>query len=161
MGTFQSGCGVARNNAQLTGLRVGDTLVTGENDVRKTVPQTLNVNVIIMNMDKVHRVLLVIVIIVGAVSYFAWHYTDWLNAMKPVDKNIEKRAAQKIRFDDWAYITKTKRLSDTEELSLLIVPSNLSKILDTKCFIYKNREFNQVVMTCPEARQDEIGDPSP
>lgn len=60
------------------------------------------------------------------------------------------------RFRDWAYVARTKTLGPQEELSLVIVPSEFGKVFDVRCIVYKNREFNQVVFTCPEAKQDQI-----
>ena len=60
------------------------------------------------------------------------------------------------RVKDWAYVARSKQITPTEELSLIVVPSEFGEPLDVKCLIYKNREFNQATMVCPGANQDDL-----
>jgi hypothetical protein len=68
----------------------------------------------------------------------------------------EKRAAAQKRFEEWAYFDKTKKPSESEELSLLVVPSKDGAFGDVRCLVYRNREFRQVIMTCPNPVSDEL-----
>jgi hypothetical protein len=72
---------------------------------------------------------------------------------KPKPPPRESKVDVKQRFQKGPYIAQSKPLSPSEELSLVIVPSPIDDYFDTKCLIYKNREFNQVVFTCPESTQ--------
>ena len=57
------------------------------------------------------------------------------------------------------YIASTKALSDTEDLRIVVVPSEFGRPLDVKCFLYRNREWQQTVFTCPDVRQEDISLP--
>lgn len=72
---------------------------------------------------------------------------------KPKPPPREPKVDVKQRFENGPYVVHSKQLSPTEELSLVIVPSAIDNYFDTKCLIYKNREFNQIVFTCPESTQ--------
>ena len=72
----------------------------------------------------------------------------------PEEKFVEHAAVQQ-RVNNWAYVARTKELSPTEELSLVIVPSQATPTADTRCLIYRNREFHTVTFTCPGAHRDD------
>jgi len=63
------------------------------------------------------------------------------------------------RVKEGPYVASEKALSDAEDLRIVVVPSALGAALDVKCLIYRNREMNQVVFTCPDVRQDDISLP--
>jgi len=63
------------------------------------------------------------------------------------------------RVKEGPYVASEKALSATEDLRIVVVPSPLGEPLDVKCFIYRNREMNQVVFTCPDVRQEDISLP--
>lgn len=63
------------------------------------------------------------------------------------------------RVKEWAYVARSKNITPTEEVSLLVIPSEFGEPLDVKCLIYKNREFNQATMICPGAAREDISLP--
>jgi len=63
------------------------------------------------------------------------------------------------REKEGPYVASEKALSATEDLRIVVVPSPLGEPLDVKCLIYRNREMNQVVFTCPDVRQEDISLP--
>lgn len=69
-------------------------------------------------------------------------------------KQAAAETAQRIK--DWATVTRTKAISPTEELSLVVVPSEFGRPFDVRCLVYKNREFGAVTFTCPDAKQDQL-----
>jgi hypothetical protein len=66
---------------------------------------------------------------------------------------------QDARVKAGPYVASTTTLSASEDLRIVVVPSALGEPLDTKCFLYRNREWQQSVFTCPDARQDDISLP--
>lgn len=75
----------------------------------------------------------------------------------PADaRRVAEREKAEQRFKAGAHIAQTKKLSATEELSIVIVPSSLHETLDVKCLVYKNTTFRQAIMQCPEARQQDL-----
>lgn len=82
-----------------------------------------------------------------------------LNIKQPAAAADRKTTTQ--RAAEGAYVARTKALSATEDLSLVVIPSELGEPLDVKCFVYKNREFNHVTFICPDTRQEEISVPGP
>ena len=63
------------------------------------------------------------------------------------------------RVKEGPYVASEKALSDTEDLRIVVVPSEFGRPLDVKCFLYRNREWQQTVFTCPDVRQDDISLP--
>jgi hypothetical protein len=57
------------------------------------------------------------------------------------------------------YVAQEKALSATEDLRIVVVPSPFGRPLDVRCLIYRNREFQQVTFTCPDARLDDLSLP--
>lgn len=56
-----------------------------------------------------------------------------------------------LRAKEGPFILSTKKLSETEEISIVIMPSPYGDIFDTRCVIYRNREFKQATFNCPDA----------
>lgn len=77
------------------------------------------------------------------------------SARKSPEERFVENAALQQRVNDWAYVVRTKQLSPTEELSVVVVPSQMNATTDTRCLIYKNREFQTVTFTCPHAHRDD------
>ena len=74
------------------------------------------------------------------------------------DNGMKARAATAKRFEDWAYIERSKALSPTDELSVVVVPSQLDRTFDMRCLVYKNSALEQVSFQCPEATQAQLAD---
>jgi hypothetical protein len=70
----------------------------------------------------------------------------------PKSKAARAPSAAELRAKAGPYIASTKQLSDTEEISTLVLPSRIGAMLDAQCFIYKNKEFKQAVVTCQDDR---------
>lgn len=100
------------------------------------------------------RALSIFFALVGIVGFALFLWSASRTAPPTVDR---KTTAQRVQ--EGPRIVITRPLSAQEDLSMVVVPSEMGDLLDTKCFIYRNREFNQVVFTCPDARQDEISVP--
>lgn len=49
------------------------------------------------------------------------------------------------------YIASTKKISEQEEMSTLVLPSSIGPVLDQHCFIYRHLEFKQARVICPDA----------
>jgi hypothetical protein len=81
-----------------------------------------------------------------------------VNLLTP-ERQVQKGRTTDQRVREGPYIASTKALSAAEELSIVVVPSPLGEPLDVKCFLYRNREMNQVVFTCPDVRQEDISLP--
>ena len=94
------------------------------------------------------------VIAIAFAAFYLWTTRDTHRAAA----RSETTEATAKRLSDWAVIEKTKQLSPTEELSLVVIPSSLGEFFDTKCLVYKNRELNQVKFTCPAASDFPIDD---
>lgn len=60
------------------------------------------------------------------------------------------------RVKEWAYVAQEKALSASEDLRLVVIPSEFGKFFDVRCLIYRNRETNTATFVCPEARQDQL-----
>lgn len=60
------------------------------------------------------------------------------------------------RVKEWAYVAREKALSPSEDLRMVIVPSEFGRHFDVRCLIYRNRDVGSVTFTCPEARQDQL-----
>ncbi len=65
-------------------------------------------------------------------------------------RGTERMAAEKARISQWAHITKEKQITPTETVKLVIIPSALGDVFDTKCLIYTNSEYKQSNMVCGE-----------
>jgi len=76
---------------------------------------------------------------------------------EPPRTTTGKTTDQRVR--EGPYVASEKALSATEDLRIVVVPSPLGEPLDVKCFLYRNREMNQVVFTCPDVRQEDISLP--
>jgi hypothetical protein len=74
------------------------------------------------------------------------------------EKAMAARAETAQRFKDWAFIARSKALSPTEELSLVVIPSEIDRAFDLRCIIYTNRAVNQTAFVCPEATQAQLGE---
>lgn len=80
----------------------------------------------------------------------------WMTLMVREERKVAPAIDAQQRFKEWAVVTRTKALSASEELSLVTVPSEFGKVFDVRCLVYKNREFNHVTFTCPDAKQDQL-----
>ena len=69
-------------------------------------------------------------------------------------------AEDAARVKTWAYVAREKALSPSEDLRLVVVPSELGRHFDVRCLIYRNRESGATVFTCPDARQDQLDETS-
>ncbi|MGE5522512.1 MAG: hypothetical protein ACM3SS_02270 [Rhodospirillaceae bacterium] len=54
----------------------------------------------------------------------------------------------RARLERGAYVHTRKRISDTEEVQVLIVPEARADALDTRCIIYTNSELKTSSITC-------------
>lgn len=94
-------------------------------------------------MNAAHPVVIVVSLaIVGGAAWLAYERMQ-KPAMAP------RSSAAELRAKAGPYISATKQLSEHEELSTLVVPSNIGAMLDQTCYIYKNKEFKQAIFTCP------------
>lgn len=100
-----------------------------------------------MKLDLAIKVFALVAIVVGVSMWIGYAKTK------------AEPAPQLERVKEWAYVAQTKQLTLTEELSLVVIPSEFGSPLDVKCFIYRNREFNQATLMCPGASQDDISLP--
>lgn len=64
---------------------------------------------------------------------------------------IDKEASAKLveRAKRGPYIERGKDISDSETVRVLVVPHPLGAFLDTRCYIYTNRDFRTSSMQCP------------
>lgn len=94
-----------------------------------------------------------LIVVVTSVMQFwpAWQAPQALKAA--AGKTTDQRARE------GAYVASEKALSASEDLRLVVIPSPLGAPLDVKCFLYRNREWQQVVFTCPDVRQEDISLP--
>jgi hypothetical protein len=69
-------------------------------------------------------------------------------------------AEDAARVKAWAYVAREKALSPSEDLRLVVVPSELGRHFDVRCLIYRNRETGATAFTCPDARQDQLDEAS-
>lgn len=83
-----------------------------------------------------------------------WAYNAWVvQPAKPRPPRID--AAQ--RFENWAYVAKTKEIAPGETVKLVVIPHPAGlDMLDTRCFVYSHQEFRTSSMICPDARQGDI-----
>lgn len=100
-----------------------------------------------MRLSFIFKPLIPVVAVIGLLAAFWWMLPQ---RERPPRPQIDQRVK------DWAYVARSKQITPTEELSLVVVPSEFGEPLDVKCFIYKNREFNQATMVCPGISQDDI-----
>lgn len=71
------------------------------------------------------------------------------------------RAAEtERRVKEWAYVAREKALSPSEDLRMVVVPSEYGRHFDVRCLIYRNRDVGSVTFTCPDARQDQLDETS-
>jgi hypothetical protein len=54
----------------------------------------------------------------------------------------------RARLERGAYVHSRKRISDTEEVEVLIVPEGTADTLDTRCIVYTNSELKTSSITC-------------
>lgn len=101
------------------------------------------------------RVLLVFAV-AGVASI--WAYRTWVvepEAKKQRHAVVSAKAAQ--RFQDWAYVAKSKEIAPGEVVKLVVIPSPYGmEILDTKCLIYTNQAFKTSSFICPDAGQSDL-----
>ena len=57
-------------------------------------------------------------------------------------------ARSRARLEAGAYVLRSKRLSDSEELQVIVVPENNSEEFDTRCVVYKNSDLRTSSITC-------------
>lgn len=69
-------------------------------------------------------------------------------------------AEDAARVKTWAYVAREKALSPSEDLRMVVVPSELGRHFDVRCLIYRNRETGATAFTCPDARQDQLDETS-
>lgn len=70
---------------------------------------------------------------------------------------LERKAADKERFEKGAYIAKEKQLSPTESLRLVIIPGKIGgDLFDTKCLIYTNTQYKTAQMQCPDTTNQDF-----
>jgi hypothetical protein len=64
-------------------------------------------------------------------------------------KLVEQDLARaKARFESGAFIQRSKRISDTEELQIIVVPEGYAEELDTRCIVYKNLQTGTSSISC-------------
>jgi len=56
--------------------------------------------------------------------------------------------AARARLERGAYVQSRKRISDNEEVEVLIVPEGTADALDTRCIVYTNYELKTASITC-------------
>lgn len=54
----------------------------------------------------------------------------------------------RARLHRGAYVQTRKRISDTEEVEVLVVPEGSADTLDTRCIVYTNSELKTSSITC-------------
>jgi hypothetical protein len=65
------------------------------------------------------------------------------------EQQLEDAVRQaRTRLDRGAYVQMRKRISDTEEVEVLIVPEGAADTLDTRCIVYTNSELKTSSITC-------------
>jgi hypothetical protein len=73
----------------------------------------------------------------------------------PPDKtrrDVEQRYEDaRARLAAGARIVSRKRISDTEEIEVVLIPEAYSEALDTRCVVYKNSELNTSSLACSGA----------
>jgi hypothetical protein len=57
-------------------------------------------------------------------------------------------ARAKARFENGAFIQRSKRISDTEELQIIVVPEGYTEELDTRCIVYRNLQSGTSSISC-------------
>lgn len=60
------------------------------------------------------------------------------------------------RVKEWAYVAREKALTPSEDLRMVVVPSEFGRHFDVRCLIYRNRDVGSATFVCPEARQDQL-----
>src|SRR5262245_37818050 len=60
----------------------------------------------------------------------------------------QEYARARARLDAGAYVVRSKRLSDSEEIEIILIPEGMTAELDTRCVVYKNVELRTSSITC-------------
>lgn len=96
-----------------------------------------------------------IAILIIAAAVGAWVYYDHQSKKpNPSAQITELRERAKAG----AFIESTKKLSENEELSVVVLPSSYGEFLDTRCVIYRHREFKQATFSCPDSMRYHLDD---
>ncbi|HEY9446356.1 MAG TPA: hypothetical protein VIQ62_04715 [Burkholderiales bacterium] len=67
-------------------------------------------------------------------------------------RDVEQRYEDaRARLAAGARIVSRKRISDTEEIEVVLIPEAYSEALDTRCVVYKNSELNTSSLACSGA----------
>ena len=66
------------------------------------------------------------------------------------------RSDDELRYKNWAFIEKTKELSESEMLKQIVIPSEYGKEMDKRCLIYQNTKSNQATFICPDVSQEDL-----
>ena len=97
------------------------------------------------------------VAIAAAATLLVLHLAPPQNAGDDAATNDRRIHAQRIeegvrqaraRLERGAYVHMRKRISDTEEVEVLIVPEGAADTLDTRCIVYTNSELKTSSITC-------------
>jgi hypothetical protein len=97
------------------------------------------------------------VAIAAAATLFVLHLAPSQNAGDDAATDDRRIHAQRIeeavrqaraRLERGAYVHSRKRISDTEEIEVLIVPEGTAGTLDTRCIVYTNSELKTSSITC-------------
>ena len=57
-------------------------------------------------------------------------------------------ARAKARLDGGPYVLRTKQVSPSEQLQVIILPEGYTEELDTRCVVYTNSELHTSAITC-------------
>lgn len=60
----------------------------------------------------------------------------------------EDLARARARLEAGGYILSSKRLSDNEQLQIIVIPEGYTPELDTRCIVYKNSDLRTSSITC-------------
>jgi hypothetical protein len=64
---------------------------------------------------------------------------------QPIEDAVREARA---RLERGAYVQSRKRISDIEEVEVLIVPEGTADTLDTRCIVYNNSELKTSSISC-------------
>lgn len=69
---------------------------------------------------------------------------------------ISKVTDQRVK--DGPYVSRSKEISETETVRVVVVPHPLGEVFDTVCVIYTHREFKAAMIQCPNADPNSLKD---
>lgn len=93
---------------------------------------------------------------VGLISYLAKRNdTPDDSAERAVQQSLaskyqaeEEIARARARLEAGGYVLSNKRISDNEQLQIIVIPEGYTPELDTRCIVYKNSDLRTSSITC-------------